>query len=306
MGTGRSRRPSAVLVTVLLVALASGAAASLIIGSATAPSAPTPRASEIVVPESTFVYLLFAFLLITLGFAVYRRLTDPHGFPARIFITFLFAILVAVLFVVAVELLGGGTVSLLGAGPAGPGGNSTGSGQPPPNANTTNTTHSTSGFSSLLPGLPGWLTFAALAGVVLIVAAVALPAVRAYTADRRASGFVRARTESEAKEVRAVLEQAEKALAGETDPRRAIVRLYGELLARLGSMVGDVEPETPEEIRTLHLERLGIRPAASTELTRLFEEARYSSHPLGPDASERARTAVRQALDDLNRTPGAS
>jgi hypothetical protein len=41
-------------------------------------------------------------------------------------------------------------------------------------------------------------------------------------------------------------------------------------------------------------------------LTRLFEKARYSTHPLGSDASERARTAVRQALADLDRTPEAA
>ena len=41
-------------------------------------------------------------------------------------------------------------------------------------------------------------------------------------------------------------------------------------------------------------------------LTRLFEEARYSTHPLGPDAAERVREAVEVALEDLARVPVAS
>jgi hypothetical protein len=150
------------------------------------------------------------------------------------------------------------------------------------------------------------LPFAVLAGVALLVAVVTVPAVRAYAADRRSAGLARAPAPVETALVQAVLRQAQRELDRGDDPRGVIVRLYGEVLGRLGRMVGSVDPETPEEIRTLHLERLGIRPEAATVLTRLFEEARYSSHPLGAEASERARTAVRQALADLDRTPEAA
>jgi len=66
-------------------------------------------------------------------------------------------------------------------------------------------------------------------------------------------------------------------------------------------MVGSVDPETPEEIRSLHLVRLGISREASESLTRLFEEARYSTHPLGPEAAERATEVIRSAEADLSR-----
>jgi hypothetical protein len=306
MGSGPSRRPSTVLAVVLLVALATGAAASLLIGSATAPSAPPARASEIILTEGQFLDLLFAFLIGLAAFGVYRRFSVPStGVPGRVFVTFLVAILVAVLVLVAVEVVDGGHLSLLGAGPAGPGGNSTSPGSMPPNL-TTNLSHVSSGASPLLPGLPGWVPFAIVAGIVLVVALVAAPVVRGYAADRRAAGVPRARTRAGADVVEAVLRQAERELERGDDAREVIVRLYADLLGRLGRIVGSVDPETPEEIRSLHLERLGIRPEAATVLTRLFEKARYSTHPLGSDASERARTAVRQALADLDRTPEAA
>ena len=49
--------------------------------------------------------------------------------------------------------------------------------------------------------------------------------------------------------------------------------------------------------------RLGIRPEVATELTRLFEEARYSTHPLGPESADRAAEAMRRATADLERAP---
>ncbi len=304
MAAGASRRASYLLVVALLVALAAGAAASLLVGSFYAPSAPPYRASELLVPGWAVEAGIVGFLLFLVGGMVYRRLTSGASpIPGRVALTFLMVILVATLFILAFEFFSGASVS--------PGGTA----QSPTNStgtpgggvsNGTNLTHVGNLTAFSVPGLPSWLPFAVVAGVVLVVAAVALPGLRAYVEDRRASRLPRSTFAAEAAAVRTALCTAEAALDAGTDPRAVIVRLYGDLLSRLGRVVGDVGPDTPEEIRTLHLLRLGLRPEAATELTRLFEEARYSSHPLGPDAADRARTSVRAALSDLDRATEAA
>ena len=85
------------------------------------------------------------------------------------------------------------------------------------------------------------------------------------------------------------------------DPRSAILALYTEMLVHLRPRVGSVETATPEEIRATHLVRLGVRPEEAHILTRLFEEARYSTHPLGPATSAEAQGALRATLADLDR-----
>ncbi len=83
------------------------------------------------------------------------------------------------------------------------------------------------------------------------------------------------------------------------DPRATIVGLYVQLLDMLAPKVGDLASSTPEEIRSAHLHRLGVRPAASESLTRLFETARYSSHELGTDAAGRFRETLVTTEQDL-------
>jgi hypothetical protein len=310
MRSSAGQSPSPVLVVALLVALAAGAAASLIIGAATAPNAPPPRASELILPQWFLTACLVGFLLSLLAWGAYRRISERRmGLPSRTLVTFLFAFLVAIMFLVAAQFFLGGTLTNFGGTNAPPShGNSTGT-TPPSNQSLTNGTNVGNASSLLLPGLPGipgWVPLAVVAGVVLIVAALVLPAVRAYAADRRASRIPRVRRTAEVEAVQDVLRTAQRDLDLGGDPRDVIVRLYGQLLERLGRVVGSVDPNTPEEIRTLHLVRLGIRPTAATELTRLFEEARYSSHALGTDALGRAQTAVRESLSDLDRSREAA
>jgi hypothetical protein len=307
MASGSARRPSRVLVVALLVALAAGAAASLLIGSATAPNAPPYRASEVVLPPWLVTAGVVAAVLFFIGGLFYQRLRGGSvPLSGRTFVTFLVLFLVAILFLVTFQLLAGYVVSPAGStqGTAPPSGNSTGT--PGSNNSGVNLSHVDNVTAFTIPGLPTWVPFALLVGVVVIVAVLALPAVRAYAEDRRASRFPRSPARVETAEVLEALREAEAALETGTDPRSVVVRLYGELLDRLGRVVGGVEPETPEEIRTLHLVRLGIRPETATVLTRLFEEARYSSHPLGLEVAERARAAIREALADLDRVPEAA
>ncbi len=293
-----SRRPSAVLLVVLLVALAAGAAASLLIGAATS-SGPSPLpTSEWVVPPSLLEGLVFGLIALLVGALIYQRIAGGTApVPRRLIVTALVTILLALLFLAILR-------SVAGGGPLPSGGVPTPvqPGVPPPPPSGGNSSVTGGNFTPIVfPGLPSWLPFALIVGVLVIVVAAALPLAQAYWTERSAGPRRPAPDAKEVEGARAVLHAAEQELAEGGDPREIIRRLYSGLLARLGPMVGSVEIATPEEIRTRHLLRLGVRPTAALALTRLFEEARYSSHPLGDEAVRHLRGAVSEALLDLDR-----
>ena len=299
-------RPSVVLLVTLLVAFAVGAAASLLIGAAMSSGTPPPSSSELTVSNTVLAFTILGFLgFLTAGLALTAflgRRRRGAGLPRRSFVTLLVLLLIVILFILASRVFLGGGPLPSGAVPGGLNstGNSTGV-VPPPYLNTTNGTGA-GGAPFLVPGVPGWVPYLLVIGVLVVVAVIAVPKVGEMVEERR-----RARSHSLDRarppiEVRRVLEGAAEELESGGDPRTVIVRLYGDLLARLRPMVGTVDPHTPEEIRTLHLERLGIRREAAMRLTRLFEEARYSSHPLGETTLIEARNAIGTVLADLART----
>ncbi len=99
--------------------------------------------------------------------------------------------------------------------------------------------------------------------------------------------------------VRTALVDAGRAIDRGEDPRETIVRLYVRLLGLLESTAGDVSFMTAGEIRTRVLERMGVRSTSARELTTLFEDARYSSHPLGPSDARRCGDTIAAVERDL-------
>lgn len=305
----RSGRPSIVLLVTLLVALAVGAAASLLIGAATSSGTPPVPSSELIVSNTVLVVAILGFVgclvLFIAVIAIFGRGRRGAALATRSVVNILVILLLATLFVVVARVYVGGGPTPSGGVPIGVNatGNSTGA-LPPPSQNTTNITSAGNLTPFLLPGVPGWVPYVLVAGVLLVVAVVAVPKVAEMLEDRRLARSPLLDRNRAPAEVRKVLEVAAGELESGADARAVIVRLYGDLLSRLRPMVGSVDPHTPEEIRSLHLERLGIRREASVRLTRLFEEARYSSHPLGAATLLEARTAIDAALADLARAWG--
>ena len=94
------------------------------------------------------------------------------------------------------------------------------------------------------------------------------------------------------------MEAAIGALDAETDPRRAVIAAYGAMQRELGEHgVARSPTEAPREYlqRALTASRATEREART--LTGLFEEARYSTHPI----PERLREAALSALRSLQR-----
>jgi Domain of unknown function (DUF4129) len=286
-----------VLILVIVCALGVAAAASAISGAASAPPPTLGAGNSITLPAALIDYSLVIAFGALIGFLLYRRLTsDVVPVPTRFVAIILLIILLASLFVVLSHFFTAG--SGFGGG-TGPSVNNTGP-IPTPDNNST-VLHGPSGQVFLGLSVPPWFFFLAVIGIAVAVALAATPQGRTLLFGWRGKDPRRARPKE--------IEDARRALSGAAgeielgrDPREVIVALYGQLLRRIGPSVGDVDPITAEEIRVQHLERLGIRPEAAEALTRLFEEARYSSHPMGTADATRAVEVLRAAEADLERS----
>lgn len=297
------RRPGVSLwvFVVLFAALALGGAAALL----TAPVATNPPSYfyapfDITVGEAG--WLVIAVAVAWLVAHVVKRVHNGTALlPGRAIAVGILAILLAVAFVF-VARFGGPPPTPAGeqSSPGGPG--------PPPTATVNNTTtNPTNNATAFLPfqlggwSIPGWVVFAALLGVAAVVGVVALPL---YLSARRTAG--RPTASPPPGDARSDFAAALRTLSDPdaADVRATIIALYARLLARIGPLLGSVETRSPREIEGACVARFGIRPPTARALTALFEEARYSTHPLDDAAGRRARETFRQALADLDTAVG--
>ncbi len=287
------------LVIVLVAALAAGAAASILAGATTAPAPTSTPASELYLPLWVFFVAVLGMLgVIIVTWVLVRLSSETKGVSNSTLVNALLAILTISLFIVGLRVFGVGGPPP----PTSPSTSSTNSSSPTGTSGSGNTTNlSGLGAYTLFPSVPPWVPFVVLAFVVLILVVVAVPQTRRYLTERQDRLAPKMGSTPEPPGVRAALTRASAELDLGADPRLVVLALYSEMLMHLQPMVGSVETSTPEEIRTVHLVRLGVRPEAARTLTRLFEEARYSTHPMGPKESLRAQEAVRATLDDLKR-----
>ncbi|MCI4352234.1 MAG: DUF4129 domain-containing protein [Thermoplasmata archaeon] len=293
----RRRRRSPAVAWVLLLAVLVGLAAALLSRPVVSSGPGPPSFGGLTtnqVGEILAITLLGGF-----GIWLFLTLRDTSArlpFPPQIVATMLLVIILGVLFV---ELAG--VVHYARPTP----GNGT-AGSPPANVTGNNVT--TNGTSPrLVPPrvtLPGWAGAAALLGLAVLAGVLLVPYLVARAEYRR-----RARSESDAEpplQARRALEETLARLrSGEgADPRAAILALYSRLLQIVGPRLGTIESRTPREIERDSIRRLGLGLGVAQDLTDAFEEARYSSHPMTPEAVDRARAALTEAVSDLAKGAG--
>ncbi len=135
--------------------------------------------------------------------------------------------------------------------------------------------------------LPSWLpwTVLGLVAAVAIAGAVVLIVV-ARTEKRRAA-------ETEDEPAASAVDAAMSALDSDSDPRRGVIAAYAAMQRTLAEHgLARARSEAPREFlsRVLVASRATEREAAT--LTGLFEEARFSTHPIPEQARGRARSAL--------------
>jgi Domain of unknown function (DUF4129) len=295
-------RPSRALRTfgVLLgLAVLLGVAVSLLVAGAPTPSA--PRAGEIVVnlPPVFWGALLLSPLLVGLAAVVFRAAHGrATGLGRTMLVGFGILIVLGVAFMVLLALSHQGSDGALvvGQGTGGPP-NSGSGGNPGGGGSSTNGSGTVPGTFVYTVG--PWMVVALALAVSACVALLAVPGVLSRVVDRgrrpATPGVVDRRQVTDA------FVEASWAIGRGEDFRDTIVRLYVRLLQGLSPKTGDVACLTPEEIRVQAFEHLGVRSDAARDLTRLFEEARYSTHAMGAASADRFRDAVAAIEADLLR-----
>jgi hypothetical protein len=282
----------------LLLAVAVGIAAALLTTPAPAAPGATTTNGSVFLPFWVILAALGGFFALLMAVIVIARLTvGAGGMPLRFSLIVLVAFAVGLGFVVLVHYVTtSGTIGSFTLPQ-----NSTSHGtSPPPNppvGNLTpgqnNTSPQFQGFD--LSGVAEWIGL----GLLLVLAiAVAGPIASAFgprTPDVPSPSSATPATRAVFAEALAKLDAA----AEPTDPRLVMIRLYARLLERVGPSLDNVESATPREIERACVERLQIDAPTAARLRRLFERARYSTLPFGPEEIQEAREALVTALAQL-------
>ncbi|HEY4376719.1 MAG TPA: DUF4129 domain-containing protein [Acidimicrobiales bacterium] len=165
--------------------------------------------------------------------------------------------------------------------------------------------HAPGGGSAQIAARPAptnWRAIGAGGATVLLAAGLALRHAR----RRRPTGqpIVDDLVPTRAAEALEAVDASLDALRAEADCRRAVIAAYARMeqwLAQAGR--GRVPSEAPVEFLDRILVDAGAPATDVTQLTDLFQRARFSAHPIGPDAKQAAVTALVGLRTALVSTP---
>ena len=138
-----------------------------------------------------------------------------------------------------------------------------------------------------------WLVVGSAAALLLLAPAAVF--VRGRRARRERRALV-----PDAAQVGSDLRRSLADLESERDPRLAVQRAYARMEESLGEIELSRAPdETPTEFTARVLRVLGASAAGASDLTGLFEIARFSDHPMDEDDRRRAIASVRRVEAEL-------
>jgi hypothetical protein len=136
---------------------------------------------------------------------------------------------------------------------------------------------------------------------VLLLSSAAVVALTAASRSGRAAARARARDRAQYRDpLVALVDDSLDDLRAEPDPRRAVIAAYARMERGLGAggLVRAPAETAPEYLARVLADRR-VSDAAATRLTRLFEQAKFSDHLIGPDAKHAAITALEAVRDEL-------
>lgn len=286
--------PSSALAIFLLAALGIGIAAIFLTAPTSAPAGP---GTTTYLGRASALTIGLALLTIPLSIALYllhgRVRGGSAAYPTRALSVFMVAFLVALVFLAIIHFIPAGPELHSNNTTTAPGG---GTGAPNQTLLLNNSTPPNVKF----PPLSTWGPYLGL-GIALVV-------VIAIVAPLMSRGRLEPPAESSPPSEAAVREELGVALqrlgsADPSDARAILIELYGRLLLRLSSKVDRLESATPGEIEQMCIDRFRIRPATARALRTLFEEARYSTLPMGAAQVAAARGALTDAMTELGPEP---
>jgi hypothetical protein len=150
------------------------------------------------------------------------------------------------------------------------------------------------------PGPPDWLPWALVALVVLWIGVRLAREPVNWRIPRPRTAPGTAPPEDDAHAARRAVDAALEPLREPADPRAAVIEAYARMEHVLaGRELGRRASEAPREYLRRVLAERGATEASLTTLTELFEEARFSRHPITEDTArcaERELEAARLAL----------
>ena len=283
-GTRRQARLqfSPILAALLIGSLVAGIAVTYL--AAPAASSVAPGRGPVDESPTIVIDISVALLLLLVGGVVLYAVLAPRAIKVTgVGPAILALFVVSIAFLVLVHYIV--PIHPIGVAPQNQS-NSTGTTGPP----TTNASPANGTFGPLpFSGIPGWTAYIVLGLVVLAALQLLAPALRGRKTETAAAAT---------SAVQRSLESALRSLAEPTssDARQIIIQLYARLLETVGPALENLSTATPREIELIVTSRFGIPPAPAAQLTRLFEEARYSTHPFTDDQVARARSALEAAL----------
>ena len=139
-----------------------------------------------------------------------------------------------------------------------------------------------------------WLVVGSVAALLLVAPAAVV------VRRRRARRARQALVPDAAAQVGSGLRRSLADLESERDPRRAVQRAYVRMEESLGAIeLSRAVDETPTEFTARVLRVLGASAAGASELTGLFEIARFSDHAMDEDDRRRAIASVRRVESEV-------
>jgi hypothetical protein len=123
-----------------------------------------------------------------------------------------------------------------------------------------------------------------------------------YSTLGRDEKSVHVKIREETERVRNELEDPLRKLTEDpnADPREVMRALYQRLLLALRPRLGALAESTAREVERTIVGAFGVHEVNAHELNRLFEDARYSRHPVGRKDAAVARKALESAISNLD------
>jgi len=181
-----------------------------------------------------------------------------------------------------------------GGGSGGSGGTGTSRGN-----NTTAASKAAEPVRGISVKVPNWMFLPIAVVLSAAIAVLAIPGVLSRLVDRRIHRPAPPSAGVAPQGVVSVFRDARLAIENGERPRDTIVRLYGRILGRVAPSVEELATSTAEEIRRTQFAALHVSATRSEVITRLFEEARYSTHPIDLPVADRFVETLREVEQDL-------